>query len=342
MSYSRRSYGGSNRSHMTQVGSVAPPARLPGAAYSSSRRGRPANLPTTHQYNTGKNPLSIQPTSRSKVTKKTSSGVTAKGGVTGTTRAGGGTKRVAGSSHHRTSVRSGGGAVHKRGQTTTTRVSKPSTSTSRGRAPRSSGSGRSSSNAAAPRSSQHRAVGKSSSLQVGQYLVGKVIGQGTFGKVKLGVHVSTGEKVAIKILEKKKIVEVADVERVSREILILKRVGAVHDNVIRLFEVIDTPKAIYLIMEYCSGGELFDFIVKHGKIKEKQACNFFHQILNGVEYLHKCNSACDSLPLLFVECFIIVSHHSPLMMELFFFFFFFFAFSFFFFAFSFFQLESSF
>lgn len=140
-----------------------------------------------------------------------------------------------------------------------------------------------------PRSSQHRAVKNTPSLQVGQYLVGKTIGQGTFGKVKLGVHSKSGEKAAIKILEKRKIVEVADVERVSREILILKRVGAVHDNVIRLYEVIDTPKSIYLIMEYCSGGELFDYIVKNGRIKEKQACNFFHQILNGVEYLHKCN-----------------------------------------------------
>ena len=138
-----------------------------------------------------------------------------------------------------------------------------------------------------PRSAQHRAVNKTPSLQVGQYLVGKTIGQGTFGKVKLGVHSKTGEKVAIKILEKRKIVEVADVERVSREILVLKRVGAVHDNVIRLFEVIDTPKAIYLIMEYCSGEVAFRPLSKWQNTRRQHAT--FHQILNGVEYLHKCN-----------------------------------------------------
>ena len=58
--------------------------------------------------------------------------------------------------------------------------------------------------------------------KIGQYILGKSIGEGTFGKVKLGKHITTGEKVAVKILEKSKIIDVADVERVSREIHILK------------------------------------------------------------------------------------------------------------------------
>lgn len=70
---------------------------------------------------------------------------------------------------------------------------------------------------------------------------------GTFGKVRLGTHIMTGEKVGIKILEKSRIVEPADVQRVKREIGILKRVR--HKNVIQLFEVIDTPRQIFLIME---------------------------------------------------------------------------------------------
>ena len=74
-------------------------------------------------------------------------------------------------------------------------------------------------------------------------------------------------------MQKSKIKEVADVERVSREIAILKKVN--HDQVIRLFEVIDTPQAIYLIMEFCEGGELFDYIVKHTRIKEPIAVRFF-------------------------------------------------------------------
>ena len=71
----------------------------------------------------------------------------------------------------------------------------------------------------------------------------------------------TGERVAVKILEKDKIIDVNDVERVAREIHILKMIR--HPNIIQLYEIIETPKQLYLIMEYASGGELFDFIVKN-------------------------------------------------------------------------------
>lgn len=255
--------------------------RLPGAAYGSSRRhGRraPSSKQSTNNYN---NPLlMIQPRKRTTTSTSVNKNSAVRGhaagnrtkSVTTTSKRTGSSRQASGTSKNINSKNSGARNTSARNGRTGGTTAHSSRVT-----------------AAAPRSSQHRAVGKSSSLQVGQYLVGKTIGQGTFGKVKLGVHAGTGEKVAIKILEKRKIVEVADVERVSREILILKRVGAVHDNVIRLFEVIDTPKAIYLIMEYCSGGELFDYIVKQGRIKERQACNFFHQILHGCEYLHQNN-----------------------------------------------------
>lgn len=65
----------------------------------------------------------------------------------------------------------------------------------------------------------------------------------------------------MKILEKNKILDVADVERVSREIHILKIVQ--HPHVVQLYEIIETPKKLYLIMEFASGGELFDYIVKY-------------------------------------------------------------------------------
>jgi len=94
---------------------------------------------------------------------------------------------------------------------------------------------------------------------VGQYMLGKAIGEGTFGKVKLAIHLPTGEKVAIKILEKNRIKEQADVRRVNREIKILKK--SHHSNVIQLYEVLDTQNSIYLIMENCEGGEMFDYIV---------------------------------------------------------------------------------
>eukprot|EP00933_Yihiella_yeosuensis_P071581 TRINITY_DN7978_c0_g5_i1.p1 TRINITY_DN7978_c0_g5~~TRINITY_DN7978_c0_g5_i1.p1 ORF type:complete len:825 (+),score=159.10 TRINITY_DN7978_c0_g5_i1:186-2660(+) len=122
---------------------------------------------------------------------------------------------------------------------------------------------------------------------IGHYILGKTIGEGTFGKVKLGTHILTGEKVAVKILEKERIVDVADVARVAREIHILKLVH--HPHIIQLYEIIETPRQLYLIMEFCPGGELFDHIVANGRVREREACKFFHQIIAGVEQIHRMN-----------------------------------------------------
>jgi len=119
---------------------------------------------------------------------------------------------------------------------------------------------------------------------IGHYILGKTIGEGTFGKVKLGTHILTGEKVAVKVLEKERIVDVADVERVAREIHILKLIR--HPHIVQLYEIIETPKQLYLIMEYASGGELFDYIVANSRVSEREAVKFFHQILAGVDKVH--------------------------------------------------------
>ena len=95
----------------------------------------------------------------------------------------------------------------------------------------------------------------------------------------------TGEKVAIKILEKAKIKNSGDVERVSREIRILKQVR--HPFVIQLFEIIESTRHLYLITEYASGGELFQKIVANKRLPENKACKYLLQLLSGVEYLHK-------------------------------------------------------
>jgi 5'-AMP-activated protein kinase catalytic alpha subunit len=124
---------------------------------------------------------------------------------------------------------------------------------------------------------------------IGNYLLGKNIGEGTFGKVKLGTHVLTGERVAIKVLEKQMISDVSDVERVAREIHILKKIR--HPHIIQLYEIIETPKQLYLIMEYASGGELFDFIVARSRVPEREACQLLLQIIGGVEYLHSLRIA---------------------------------------------------
>ena len=126
---------------------------------------------------------------------------------------------------------------------------------------------------------------KTKHKKIGDYIIGKSIGKGTFGKVKKGVHIKTNEKVAIKILEKDKIQDVADVERVAREIHILKIVR--HPNVIQMYEIIETQKQLYLIMEYAEGGELFDYIVSKKRLDEKEACGVYQQIIGGIEYISK-------------------------------------------------------
>jgi len=125
------------------------------------------------------------------------------------------------------------------------------------------------------------------SKSIGQYMLGKTIGEGTFGKVRIGTHILTGEKVAVKVLEKDRITDVSDVERVAREIHILKIIR--HPNIIQLYEIVETTKQLYLITEYMSGGELYEYIVANNRIKEPEACRLFQQVISGVEYIHKLN-----------------------------------------------------
>lgn len=102
--------------------------------------------------------------------------------------------------------------------------------------------------------------------------------------MKLATHAVTGHKVAVKILNKAKIKQLGMEEKVQREINILHL--CTHPHIIRLYEVIDTPTDIFLVNEYVSGGELFDFIVSKGRLSADEARNFFHQIISGVEYCH--------------------------------------------------------
>eukprot|EP00826_Nyctotherus_ovalis_P054294 TRINITY_DN7100_c0_g5_i2.p1 TRINITY_DN7100_c0_g5~~TRINITY_DN7100_c0_g5_i2.p1 ORF type:complete len:471 (+),score=94.64 TRINITY_DN7100_c0_g5_i2:249-1661(+) len=89
----------------------------------------------------------------------------------------------------------------------------------------------------------------------------------------------------MKILEKRKIVDVADTRRVQREISILKQMR--HSNIVQLYEIVETPKELFLVMEYASGGELFDYIVEKSFLEEAEARTFFRQIVSGIEYLHQ-------------------------------------------------------
>ncbi|KAJ9173251.1 hypothetical protein P3X46_016408 [Hevea brasiliensis] len=117
------------------------------------------------------------------------------------------------------------------------------------------------------------------------YKLGKTLGIGSFGKVKIAEHALTGHKVAIKILNRRKIKNMEMEEKVRREIKILRLF--MHPHIIRLYEVIETPTDIHVVMEYVKSGELFDYIVEKGRLQEDEARNFFQQIISGVEYCHR-------------------------------------------------------
>ena len=120
---------------------------------------------------------------------------------------------------------------------------------------------------------------------IGDYIIQNELGCGGFAKVYQGIHIPTGEKVAIKIMDKSQLMEdPLNFQRVENEISILKKVH--HKNIIKLYELMESPQKIYLVMEFCEGGELFDYIVNHKKLSEKQACKFFQEIINSLEYLH--------------------------------------------------------
>uniref|UniRef100_A0A8C4EV02 non-specific serine/threonine protein kinase n=1 Tax=Dicentrarchus labrax TaxID=13489 RepID=A0A8C4EV02_DICLA len=106
---------------------------------------------------------------------------------------------------------------------------------------------------------------------IGNYRLLKTIGKGNFAKVKLARHVLTGKEVAVKIIDK---------TQLNSSSL---------QKVVKLFEVIETEKTLYLVMEYASGGEVFDYLVAHGRMKEKEARAKFRQIVSAVQYCHqKC------------------------------------------------------
>uniref|UniRef100_A0A5B6ZB81 non-specific serine/threonine protein kinase n=1 Tax=Davidia involucrata TaxID=16924 RepID=A0A5B6ZB81_DAVIN len=127
--------------------------------------------------------------------------------------------------------------------------------------------------------------GSNADMLLRNYKLGKTLGHGSFGKVKVAEHVLTGYKVAIKILNRRKMKNREMEEKVRREIKICRLF--VHPHIIRLYEVIETPTDIYVVMEYVKSGELFDYIVEKGRLQEDEARNFFQQIISGVEYCHR-------------------------------------------------------
>uniref|UniRef100_A0A1A8FAR6 MAP/microtubule affinity-regulating kinase 3 n=1 Tax=Nothobranchius korthausae TaxID=1143690 RepID=A0A1A8FAR6_9TELE len=121
---------------------------------------------------------------------------------------------------------------------------------------------------------------------IGNYRLLKTIGKGNFAKVKLARHILTGREVAIKIIDKTQL-NPTSLQKLFREVRIMKTLN--HPNIVQLFEVIETEKTLYLVMEYASGGEVFDYLVAHGRMKEKEARAKFRQIVSAVNYCHQKN-----------------------------------------------------
>ena len=114
------------------------------------------------------------------------------------------------------------------------------------------------------------------------------IGKGTFGKVKLAYSMKNPKiKYACKILEKSNITEEEDLKRCVREMSILLQMD--HPNVIKTYEIISDSMRHYIIMEYCSKGELFEQIVKENRFSEEKSAFYFYQIISGIEYIHSKN-----------------------------------------------------
>uniref|UniRef100_A0A2P2M080 non-specific serine/threonine protein kinase n=1 Tax=Rhizophora mucronata TaxID=61149 RepID=A0A2P2M080_RHIMU len=121
-------------------------------------------------------------------------------------------------------------------------------------------------------------------MRVGRYELGRTLGEGTFAKVKFARNVETGEHVAIKILDKEKVLRHKMIVQIKREISTMKLIR--HPNVIRMYEVMASKTKIYIVLEFVTGGELFDKIASKGRLKEDEARKYFQQLINAVDYCH--------------------------------------------------------
>ncbi|WPK24277.1 hypothetical protein PUMCH_001544 [Australozyma saopauloensis] len=130
--------------------------------------------------------------------------------------------------------------------------------------------------------------------KIGPWKLGKTLGRGATGRVLLGVHQTTGQKAAVKVVSKSELGDDHGAQRlgqdgglpygIEREIIIMKLLT--HPNVLRLYDVWETSKALYLVLEYVEGGELFDLLVERGPLHEQEAVKYFRQIILGTAYCH--------------------------------------------------------
>ena len=119
------------------------------------------------------------------------------------------------------------------------------------------------------------------------YTIKDILGKGTFSYVKLAVDNNTGKELAIKILEKNRVKNKRDSQRIEREINLVKKIS--HLNIVKVFDVKEDNEKYYILMEYCENGELFNLILQKHKLSEDEAAYYYYQIINGLEYIQSQN-----------------------------------------------------
>ncbi|KAK2630711.1 hypothetical protein QOZ80_UnG0728110 [Eleusine coracana subsp. coracana] len=122
-----------------------------------------------------------------------------------------------------------------------------------------------------------------SNVLMGKYEVGKMLGQGTFAKVYHARNTKASESVAIKVIDKEKVMKVGLMDQIKREISVMKMVR--HPNIVQLYEVMATKTKIYFVLEHVRGGELFNK-VQRGRLKEDAARKYFQQLICAVDFCH--------------------------------------------------------
>lgn len=118
-----------------------------------------------------------------------------------------------------------------------------------------------------------------------QISLGNTIGTGHYAVVKLARHIFSERNVAVKVIDKLKLDEISKTH-LFQEVMCMKLVQ--HPHVVRLYEVIDTPNKLYLILEFADGGDMYDYITKHANgLSESVARKYFRQICQGLKYCHQ-------------------------------------------------------
>ncbi|CAN2387607.1 protein serine/threonine kinase activity [Pristimantis euphronides] len=122
--------------------------------------------------------------------------------------------------------------------------------------------------------------------RVGNYLIGRKLGEGSFAKVREGLHVVTGERVAVKVIDKKKAKKDTYVTKnLRREGQIQQMIR--HPNITQLLDILETENSYYLVMELCCGGNLMHKIYERKRLEEHEARKYIRQLIQAVEHLHR-------------------------------------------------------